>query len=560
MSKKSEIEKFKAEVERLKKELKKRKKYGLVWEEKSEEVVEMCKEKLPVLKEVKNKEIITDKNKPANLLIEGDNYHALSVLNYTHAKKVDAIYIDPPYNTGARDWKYNNDYVDIEDAFRHSKWIAFMEKRLRLAKQLLKDSGFLIVTIDHNEIFNLGSICDEILGENNRVGLVTVVHNPKGRNLANFFSFNSEFMLVYARNISKAKFRDIAIDDEVKQTFNLRDDKGYYRLTNFMRARTHSSRKMKPNFYYPIYVSTDLQEITLKRKKEYREVLPITADGQEMTWKTLPRTFNIRNQEKGYFVAQYERDRIQIFHKYREQQVLKNVWTDKRYQSEFHGTNLLKDILGKTTFNYPKSLYAVEDILKITTNTNSIILDFFAGSGTTGHAVLELNKEDRGNRKFILCTNNENNICTDVCYPRVKKVIKGYKNLKGERVEGLSGNLKYFKTDFFDYDEPTDKNKIKLTKQATEMLCVREGTFEKVLDQKSFKIFKNTNHHTGIIFDQAAIPVFKKAIKGIKGEFSVYVFSLGDETFDDEFKDVKQKVQLSPIPEAILRVYRRIFR
>jgi len=560
MSKQLEVEKLNAEIERLKKELKKRKKYGLVWEEKPEEVVEMCKEKLPVLKEVKNKEIITDKNKPVNLLIEGDNYHALSVLNYTHAKKVDVIYIDPPYNTGARDWKYNNDYVDIEDAFRHSKWIAFMEKRLRLAKQLLKDSGFLIVTIDHNEIFNLGSICDEILGENNRVGLVTVVHNPKGRNLANFFSFNSEFMLVYARNVSKAKFRDIAIDDEVKQTFNLRDDEGYYRLTNFMRARTHSSRKMKPNFYYPIYVSADLQKMTLKRKKGYHEVLPITADGQEMTWKTLPRTFDIRNQEKGYFVAQYERGRIQIFHKYREQQVFKNVWTDKRYQSEFHGTNLLKDILGKTTFNYPKSLYAVEDILKITTNTNSIILDFFAGSGTTGHAVLELNKEDGGNRHFILCTNNENNICTDVCYPRIKKVIEGYKNLKGEDVEGLGGNLKYFKTDFVDYDEPTDKNKIKLTKQVTEMLCVKEGTFEEVLDQKDFKVFKNANHYTGIIFDQAEISAFKKAIKDIKGKFSVYIFSLGDETFDDEFKDIKQKVQLSPIPEAILRVYRRIFK
>jgi len=560
MNKKLEIEKLNAEIERLKKELKKRKKYGLVWEDKPEEVVEMCKEKLPVLKEVKNKEITTDKDKPVNLLIEGDNYHALSVLNYTHAKKVDVIYIDPPYNTGARDWKYNNDYVDIEDAFRHSKWIAFMEKRLRLAKQLLKDSGFLIVTIDHNEIFNLGSICDEILGENNRVGLVTVVHNPKGRNLANFFSFNSEFMLVYARNVSKAKFRDIAIDDEVKQTFNLRDDEGYYRLTNFMRARTHSSRKMKPNFYYPIYVSADLQKMTLKRKKGYHEVLPITADGQEMTWKTLPRTFDIRNQEKGYFVAQYERGRIQIFHKYREQQVFKNVWTDKRYQSEFHGTNLLKDILGKTTFNYPKSLYAVEDILKITTNTNSIILDFFAGSGTTGHAVLELNKEDGGNRHFILCTNNENNICTDVCYPRIKKVIEGYKNLKGEWVEALGGNLKYFKTDFVDYDEPTDRNKIKLTQQATEMLCVKEGTFEKVIDNERFKIFKNSSHYTGIIWDQTAIQAFKKAVKDIKEKFSVYVFSLGDETFDDEFEDVKQKVQLSPIPEAILRVYRRIFK
>jgi adenine-specific DNA-methyltransferase len=190
---------------------------------------------------------------------------------------------------------------------------------------------------------------------------------------------------------------------------------------------------------------------------------------------------------------------------------------------------------------------------------NALILDFMAGSGTTGQAVLELNKEDGGNRQFILCTNNENNICTEVCYPRIKKVIEGYKNLKGEQVEGLGGNLKYFKTDFVDA-EPTDRNKIKLTKQATEMLCIKEGTFELVQDKDSFKIFKNSNHYTGIIFDQSAIPVFKKAIEDIKGKFSVYVFSLSDETFDEEFSDIKQKVKLSPIPEAILRVYRRIFR
>src|SRR4030042_2571931 len=143
-----EKEKLLGEIERLKKELKKRKKYGLVWEDKPEEIVEICKEKLPILKEVKSKEIITDPGKPVNLLIEGDNYHALSVLNYTHAKKIDVIYIDPPYNTGARDWKYNNDYVDINDAWRHSKWLAGMERRLQLAKRLLKDTGVLLAAID----------------------------------------------------------------------------------------------------------------------------------------------------------------------------------------------------------------------------------------------------------------------------------------------------------------------------------------------------------------------------------------------------------------------------
>src|SRR3989338_305938 len=159
----SEIEILKIEVSRLKKELKKKKKYGLVWEEKPEEVIDMCKKKLPVLKEVKNKEIITDKNKPMNLLIEGDNYHALSVLNYTHAKKVDVIYIDPPYNTGNKDFIFNDRFVDKEDGYRHSKWLSFMEKRLKLAKNLLKDTGVIFISIDDNEFSQLKILCDEIV-------------------------------------------------------------------------------------------------------------------------------------------------------------------------------------------------------------------------------------------------------------------------------------------------------------------------------------------------------------------------------------------------------------
>lgn len=228
--------------------------------------------------------------------------------------------------------------------------------------------------------------------------------------------------------------------------------------------------------------------------------------------------------------------------------------------SQTEGNRDLKNIFQKMVFDNPKPVRLMKYLIEVINNKNSLILDFFAGSGTTGHAALELNKKDGGNRQFILCTNNENNICEDVCYPRIKKVMEGYKNLKGEKVEGLGGNLKYFKTDFVDYDEPTDRNKIKLTKQATEMLCVKEGTFEKVIDNEGFKVFKNLSHYTGIIWDQTAIAAFKKAIEDIKGKFSVYVFSLGDEPFDEEFKDVKQKVQLSPIPEAILRVYRRIFK
>jgi adenine-specific DNA-methyltransferase len=196
LTKEQTTEELKQEIVRLKKELKKKKKYGLVWEEKNEDVVEQCKEKLPVLKEVKGKEIITDESMPMNILIEGDNYHALSVLNYTHEKKIDVIYIDPPYNTGARDWKYNNDYVESNDAYKHSKWVSMMYERLKLAKKLLSNEGIIITAIDEYEVHNIRHLLDQVFGEENKLGMVTVLHNPKGRNLSNFFSSNSEFMLV----------------------------------------------------------------------------------------------------------------------------------------------------------------------------------------------------------------------------------------------------------------------------------------------------------------------------------------------------------------------------
>src|SRR3990167_8555483 len=198
----SEIEILKIEVSRLKKELKKKKKYGLVWEEKPEEVIDMCKKKLPVLKEVKNKEIITDKNKPMNLLIEGDNYHALSVLNYTHAKKVDVIYIDPPYNTGNKDFIFNDRFVDKEDGYRHSKWLSFMEKRLKLAKNLLKDTGVIFISIDDNEMAQLKLLMDDknkgLFGEENFVQNFMWLHG-KGKK-DRWSRTLQQYILCYAKN------------------------------------------------------------------------------------------------------------------------------------------------------------------------------------------------------------------------------------------------------------------------------------------------------------------------------------------------------------------------
>jgi adenine-specific DNA-methyltransferase len=550
-NKKSEIEKLKSEVERLRKELKKRKKYGLVWEEKPEELVEMCKEKLPILKEVKNKEIITDKDKPVSLLIEGDNYHALSVLNYTHAKKIDVIYIDPPYNTGNKDFIFNDRYVDKEDTYRHSKWLAFMEKRLKLAKNLLKDTGLIFISIDDNEMAQLKLLMDhpDLFGEQNFIGAIVRRRRESQANLSRNLSTIHEYVLCYARSTRTQLNKLVPEIDESNFINPDKDPRGPY-VT--MPCTNKGGAK------YAITTPTGKKYIDEWRFKEE-------------TYSNLLKDNRIVFPNKGNGKPRYK-----LFYSEKlKKGVIPNTWWDDSASNQEATIELKAIFNGKVIFNNPKPTGLIKKIIQLSTSKTGVVLDFMAGSGTTGHAVLDLNKEDRGSRRFILCTNNEDNngngykIAEDICYPRIKKVIEGYKNLKKEKVEGSGGNLKYFRTDFVDA-EPTDRNKIKLTEQATEMLCVKEETFEKVVparrsnseggDRKNFKIFKNTNHYTGIIFDQAAIPAFKKVIKDIKGKFSVYVFSLGDETFDDEFEDIKQKVKLSPIPEAIMRVYRRIFK
>lgn len=543
------------EIESLKKELKSKKKYGLVWEDKPEEVVELCKEKLPVLLEDRVRGIKTKVENSNTVLIEGDNYHALSVLSYTHQGKVDVIYIDPPYNTGAKDWKYNNNYVDSNDAYRHSKWLSMMNSRLRLAKKLLKDTGVFICAIDHYELFNIGLLCDEIFGEANKLGIVAVVHKPEGRNQAKFFGNSHEYMLFYAKNKNRCSFRDTVLDDSAKERFNETDEKGSYRLKNFIRLTDgkYSLRVNKPHFYYPIFVSKDLSKIDIKEFAESLAIYPITEAGIERTWKTTPETLKER-ADKGDIVVKKEEGRIVIYEKLREGEVLKTHWIDKKYHAYHYGTKLIEKILGKKLFDFPKSLYLLIDTLKITADEDATVLDFFAGSGTTGHAVLELNKADGGNRQVILCTNNENNIATEVCYPRMKKVIEGYGD-----VQGLGGNLKYFKTDFIDA-EITDKNKKKLVDKSTEMLCLKEDCFTKVSEGENFKIFNNKDKYLAVVYEDSGIKPFKKELEKLNKKVTVYVFSLDESAREDEFDEVRKLVDLKPIPTAILNVYKRIFK
>lgn len=543
-----------------------KKKYGLVWDEERvpEKVVTDCQDKLPVLTEVKDKEIITNEDEPTHILIEGDNYHALSVLNYTHKGKIDLIYIDPPYNTGAKDWKYNNDYVDKQDTFRHSKWLTMINHRLQLARNLLKDDGIIVCAIDHNELFTLGVLMDEIFYEENRLGIVSVVHKPEGRNQEKFFGTSNEFALFYSKNKSLSKFNKIAIDEETADKFTETDEKGNYRLKNFIRMADgkYATKEAKPKFYYPIYVSDDLKTISLEKSNDLKAIYPIIKSGVERTWKTLPNTF-LDYLNEGNIIAKKENEEIVIYEKLYEDQVIRTHWIKKEYHAYHFGTKILDNILGEKKFNFPKSVHLIEDILKlITKKNNSIILDFFAGSGTTGHAVLNLNKKDGGNRRFILCTNNENEICEEVTYPRVKNVIIGYKNDKKENIEGLGNNLKYFKTYFVANNRNKDQLKIDITKQCTEMLCLKEGIFNLIKEEVDYKIFQQSNRYLAVYYDfaNASLDELKDVMNTLKGEKVLYCFTVDTNGLDKaNFSDWKN-IRLEPIPQKILDVYKRIFK
>jgi adenine-specific DNA-methyltransferase len=550
-----EIEKLKRQV----KALKSKKKYGLVWEEEKEpeQIVLDCQYKIPILKEDKSKEIFNDKDKPVNIFIEGDNYHALSVLNYTHKGKIDVIYIDPPYNTGAKDWKYNNNYVDINDLYRHSKWLSMMSKRLWLAKNLLKEDGVLICAIDDNEVNHLGVLLEQIFRDY-EINCITIVHNPRGVQ-GNNFSYTHEYAFFVFRKGLKvigAKQRDEVLEEE------LRDHGG------------ESLRADARNCFYPILVKNNqiigfgkvpdknyhTKGKNVKKKNGVIEVWPIDVKGVERKWVfALQSVDEIKDK---LFVGEKKNGEIDIFRK-KDTQKPRTVWTGQRYDASTFGSKIVNGLTG-TTFPFPKSIYNTRDCLEcvIKDRKNAIVLDYFAGSGTTGHAVMLLNKEDEGNRKFILCTNNENNIAIEVCYPRIKKVIEGHKDWPD--ITKIPTNLRYFKTELLDIDHishVSDEQKIKLTYQAGEMIALREGTFEEVEKNEWWQIFKDGTKYTAIYFKEDKLKLNELVIKlsKIKEKIVLYIFSWGKNEYKNEFTEYKN-INVEDIPEPIIEVYKEVNR
>lgn len=522
--------------------LKTHKKYGLVWEDKPEEVEERLRDELPVLTEVKDRAIISDDpDAPNHILIEGDNLEALTALSYTHAGKIDVIYIDPPYNTGNKDFVYNDSFVDSEDSFRHSKWLSFMNKRLKIAKQLLSDKGVIFISIDDNEQAQLKLLCDEIFGSSNFIACPVRRRRKSQANLSKNISTIHEYVIIY-RKSDGCEFNKVEARVDVSSYKNPDNDpRGAYTTmpcTNRGGAR-----------YKVVTPAGEIIEDEWRFKKEtYDELFNDNRLVFPRGGKGKPRykLFLSEKQEDG---------------------IIPNTWWDEQ-ESNQEGAIILKQILNENAFNNPKPVGLITFIEKLASLKDSTILDFFAGSGTTLHATMKLNAEDGGHRKCILVTNNENHICEEVTYERNKRVINGYTTPKGEEVPGLTANtLRYYKTDFIGRDR-TSRNMRQLVYAATDMLCIKEDIYREVKTFGSLKLkasvsryFEDNNRRMLVIYNELAVPAFAEEISKmnvVDGKILIYVFAPGNYAYDDEFVDVLDKVELCALPAAIYNAYQKV--
>ena len=506
-------------------------------------------------------------NIPNHILIEGDNLVSLTTLAYTHAGKIDVIYIDPPYNTGNKDFAYNDDYVDRDDAYRHSKWLSFMAKRLKIAKKLLSKDGIIFISIDDNEVAPLKLLCDEIFKPHNI--LAVLIWDLGTGTQAGHFTRAHEYVLVYAS------------DKSITPNFSGGDGEIDHS------ALKKISRKNPPIEYTfkagTIFNAPDGTELTdswgTSERTELVRGRMVAENGKLKYDVTLRAGFAMISQMKSWFAGKHTLDSkgqevtsfyfnsSGVLHYKKNRSIINPPTILKSVASTKAGTIELAESLGKTeAFGYPKPLSLISFLTKLKA-TPKYILDFFAGSGTTLHAVMQLNAEDGGKRQCILCTNNENGICENVTYERNKRVIQGYTKPNGEKVEGLHGNnLRYYRTEFISRSR-SPRNMQKLVNLSTDMLCIKENlyteqdTFGSVKTHPQvFRCFTDGERQMLIIYREEYIEEIVGIIATVevKSPIKVYVFSPSEDPATDLFEPVADKVEPTALPAAIYNTYKRI--
>lgn len=566
-------------------------------------------------------------DKPFHTVINGENFHVLEALTYTHKGKIDAIYIDPPYNTGSKDWKYNNDYVEVDDLYRHSKWLAFMERRLLTAKELLNpDNSVLIVTIDEKEHLRLGLLLEQTFPEA-RIQMTTIVINPngvaRGAELARVEEY--AYFCFFGRS-APSRLGDTMLDQGIRESSET------VRWERLMRGGSNSRRVDRPNLFYPIFVDPERRVIadagqplpltenpsTVPARPGLVTVWPIRANGDEANWRTSPEyllelknkgmarvgSYDSKNNRWsiGYLgkaqIRRIESGEIDVMGKnpdgslileQKQQRVRmtpKTVWNRSQHSAGEYGSKMLRTFLPGRNFPFPKSLYAVEDCLRTVLNEkrDAIVLDFFAGSGTTAHAVMRLNHQDGGRRQCISVTNNEVGadeqkglrkqgfrpgdpewdkwgICDYITKPRIEAAITGRtpdgELIKGDykfvdafpMFEGIEENAEFFT---LTYETRTEVAHHRAFRQIAPLLWLRAGARGERIETEPDAGWALVETY-GVLVDLDASTAFVEAVETAAGIGMAYIFTDDERRFQAVARRLPEGMETVRLYESYLR-------
>ena len=552
-----DVEKLLIKIKELEAELKAAKKYGLVWDKENskEDAVLLCERFIPTLSPIKELNI---KNKGlSHCLIEGDNFHSLTCLNYILQDSFDLIYIDPPYNTGSEDFLYNDNYINNDDTFFHSKWLNFMQKRLELARNLLKPNGVIFISIDDNEQANLKILCDQVFGPQNFVNCIVIkmseMSGVKMSHVEKKLPKLKEYCLVYSKN------RFLYSMNPIKNNrLNNLDDFSKY-------AKYYSKiivDKNKPVDEWEIVSLDKYLKAIGKTNLNDREILQFKLDNADrMVYRTNNKSFKKIHCDKpvqkiisatGIEYIWWEGKQMLFLSDYTTT-FEGDLWTD------ISTINLNKEG-GVDYQNGKKPLKLLSKIISTVKNKDALCLDFFAGSGSFGEAVLIANQEDGGHRRFVLCQSaEENDIAKTITYQRLKTVLTGKRHDGSKYSDGIPDNLYYFKTDFIKNETNTEQAKYNLVEKVDALLCIAENIFDEVERNDYSSHFISGNKHLFIYNDYYNVDKFKEfkdRVLSTNGEKIVYIYS-SDNNVDETLID-SSDIVVKPIPSKIYEIYKEI--
>ena len=492
-----------------------KKKYGLIWEEHEERVDRELKTKVPTFTELKNKKLVSSPDNKFNFILEGDNLHCLYLLEKTHTEKIDVIYIDPPYNRGTNDFIYDDKYLGEEDEFRHSKWLSFMSKRLKIAKKLLKNSGCIFISIDDIEYTPLKLLCDEIFGEKFVETYIWCLQDK------------SECSFVKTSGLTVRKEHEYIIACfKSKKRFNK------YRGLREFNDESFSNPDNDPRGdWFSGNISRNGIKTTTGSK--YYEIVTPTGKKYTRNWTLSKEEYNekLENNEIYFSKNGDGVPRLKIYRNSNIYLIQSSLFTD--CHTSITGKNELKKLFsGSSPFDFPKPPSLIKRLIEISSGDDAIILDFFAGSGTTGQAVIELNNTLRGNRQFILCTNNENNICEKITYKRLQKI-----HLGTDKYEKIPFNLKYYKCTCVPRIN-SEKNNLhdNLLKNIINLIQLENGM---EIDGKKIRIYLNEDDLDKFTMNDSELNICEK----------VYISSDILLTLNQEEKFEENNIEVYIIPE-----------